>query len=296
MDLTWDQRNKQMNGHLRSPPLPLCNFLSVIFHLLYIAVFSLPCCTFHPASWSQCFVFNPLPLFIWTFSSIHLFSLYPLITRVTKTCLNVHSPPFILFVLLRFCLFFHNTINHSKHFFLVIILVLPDLVVHLNGKVIPDFRLSLCVWMFVWNVKWPISIHVSCVSSSSPLLSWRDVQHIIVKTSRAGHLSAPDWKTNAAGYNGTHASFLVFTAVQTPANQYKVFFYHYFPATWFKLIWINFPHVNFLESHLLFIPLEKQFIKQRCKNVRLYNKTSQNIIVLMVFFLGEGNTNCHNNE
>uniref|UniRef100_A0A8C7Z691 Proprotein convertase subtilisin/kexin type 5b n=1 Tax=Oryzias sinensis TaxID=183150 RepID=A0A8C7Z691_9TELE len=32
-------------------------------------------------------------------------------------------------------------------------------------------------------------------------LTWRDVQHIIVKTSRAGHLSAPDWKTNAAGYN-----------------------------------------------------------------------------------------------
>lgn len=44
-----------------------------------------------------------------------------------------------------------------------------------------------------------------CVfSSDSPLLSWRDIQHIIVKTSRAGHLSAPDWKTNAAGYNGTH--------------------------------------------------------------------------------------------
>lgn len=36
----------------------------------------------------------------------------------------------------------------------------------------------------------------------SPFLTWRDVQHIIVKTSRAGHLSAPDWKTNAAGYNG----------------------------------------------------------------------------------------------
>lgn len=39
----------------------------------------------------------------------------------------------------------------------------------------------------------------------SPLLTWRDVQHIIVKTSRAGHLSAPDWKTNAAGYNGMRA-------------------------------------------------------------------------------------------
>lgn len=42
----------------------------------------------------------------------------------------------------------------------------------------------------------------------SPLLTWRDVQHIIVKTSRAGHLSAPDWKTNAAGYNGMCAHTL----------------------------------------------------------------------------------------
>lgn len=42
------------------------------------------------------------------------------------------------------------------------------------------------------------NIFLSC----SPYLTWRDVQHIIVKTSRAGHLSAPDWKTNAAGYNG----------------------------------------------------------------------------------------------
>uniref|UniRef100_A0AAV2MQD7 P/Homo B domain-containing protein n=1 Tax=Knipowitschia caucasica TaxID=637954 RepID=A0AAV2MQD7_KNICA len=38
----------------------------------------------------------------------------------------------------------------------------------------------------------------------TPLLTWRDVQHIIVKTSRAGHLIAPDWKTNAAGYNVSH--------------------------------------------------------------------------------------------
>lgn len=36
----------------------------------------------------------------------------------------------------------------------------------------------------------------------SPFLTWRDVQHIIVRTSRAGHLNANDWKTNAAGYKG----------------------------------------------------------------------------------------------
>lgn len=43
----------------------------------------------------------------------------------------------------------------------------------------------------------------SCFSfSSSPFLTWRDIQHIIVRTSRAGHLNANDWKTNAAGYKG----------------------------------------------------------------------------------------------
>uniref|UniRef100_A0AAQ4NQ12 Proprotein convertase subtilisin/kexin type 5b n=1 Tax=Gasterosteus aculeatus aculeatus TaxID=481459 RepID=A0AAQ4NQ12_GASAC len=45
---------------------------------------------------------------------------------------------------------------------------------------------------------------VALALEANPLLSWRDVQHIIVKTSRAGHLSAPDWKTNAAGYNVSH--------------------------------------------------------------------------------------------
>uniref|UniRef100_A0A674DRX4 Proprotein convertase subtilisin/kexin type 5b n=1 Tax=Salmo trutta TaxID=8032 RepID=A0A674DRX4_SALTR len=45
---------------------------------------------------------------------------------------------------------------------------------------------------------------IALALEANPLLSWRDVQHIIVKTSRAGHLNAPDWKTNAAGYNVSH--------------------------------------------------------------------------------------------
>uniref|UniRef100_A0A3Q0QVV0 Proprotein convertase subtilisin/kexin type 5b n=1 Tax=Amphilophus citrinellus TaxID=61819 RepID=A0A3Q0QVV0_AMPCI len=39
---------------------------------------------------------------------------------------------------------------------------------------------------------------IALALEANSLLTWRDVQHIIVKTSRAGHLSAPDWKTNAA--------------------------------------------------------------------------------------------------
>ncbi|CAL8344486.1 unnamed protein product [Lota lota] len=45
---------------------------------------------------------------------------------------------------------------------------------------------------------------IALALEANPVLTWRDVQHIIVKTSRAGHLNAPDWKTNAAGYNVSH--------------------------------------------------------------------------------------------
>lgn len=37
----------------------------------------------------------------------------------------------------------------------------------------------------------------------SMLLTWRDVQHLLVQTSRPVHLKADDWKTNAAGHRGT---------------------------------------------------------------------------------------------
>ncbi|KAM4602371.1 proprotein convertase subtilisin/kexin type 6 [Polymixia lowei] len=36
------------------------------------------------------------------------------------------------------------------------------------------------------------------------LITWRDVQHLLVKTSRPVHLKANDWKTNAAGHKVSH--------------------------------------------------------------------------------------------
>ncbi|XP_063066379.1 proprotein convertase subtilisin/kexin type 5 isoform X2 [Engraulis encrasicolus] len=45
---------------------------------------------------------------------------------------------------------------------------------------------------------------IALTLEANPLLSWRDVQHIIVKTSRRGHLSAPDWETNGAGHDVSH--------------------------------------------------------------------------------------------
>uniref|UniRef100_UPI00358EAEF0 proprotein convertase subtilisin/kexin type 6-like isoform X3 n=2 Tax=Myxine glutinosa TaxID=7769 RepID=UPI00358EAEF0 len=45
---------------------------------------------------------------------------------------------------------------------------------------------------------------IALALQANPLLSWRDVQHLIVRTSRAAHLKATDWKTNGAGYQVSH--------------------------------------------------------------------------------------------
>lgn len=42
----------------------------------------------------------------------------------------------------------------------------------------------------------------SCLTFHSPLLTWRDVQHIIVRTSKAHQLLDPEWHYNGAGYKG----------------------------------------------------------------------------------------------
>lgn len=42
-----------------------------------------------------------------------------------------------------------------------------------------------------------------CVCVCSMNLTWRDMQHLVVRTSQPGHLSAADWKTNGVGRTGT---------------------------------------------------------------------------------------------
>ena len=46
----------------------------------------------------------------------------------------------------------------------------------------------------------------------SPLLNWRDLQHIVVQTSRQANLKADDWTTNGAGKKGRYHSELHFIA------------------------------------------------------------------------------------
>lgn len=103
-----------------------------------------------------------------------------------------------------------------------------------------------------------------CVfSSASPHLTWRDVQHIIVKTSRAGHLSAPDWKTNAAGYNGTQIH-----TTHTRLKLYDVL----------DISLVLFIHCYKSVHPLCVSPKNKQ-TKLLIGLKRLYDKVSQNISI-----------------
>ncbi|XP_042331835.1 proprotein convertase subtilisin/kexin type 6 [Sceloporus undulatus] len=45
---------------------------------------------------------------------------------------------------------------------------------------------------------------IALALEANPLLTWRDIQHLLVKTSRPVHLMAPDWKTNGAGHRVSH--------------------------------------------------------------------------------------------
>ena len=45
----------------------------------------------------------------------------------------------------------------------------------------------------------------------SRLLTWRDMQHIVVLTARRSNLQADDWVTNGAGHNGINCNTLDLT-------------------------------------------------------------------------------------
>lgn len=47
----------------------------------------------------------------------------------------------------------------------------------------------------------------TCISvCSSKQLTWRDMQHLVVRTSRPAHLLTNDWRTNGVGRKGAAAS------------------------------------------------------------------------------------------
>ncbi|XP_046898451.1 proprotein convertase subtilisin/kexin type 6 [Hypomesus transpacificus] len=45
---------------------------------------------------------------------------------------------------------------------------------------------------------------IALALEANPLITWRDVQHLLVRTSRPVHLKANDWKNNAGGHRVSH--------------------------------------------------------------------------------------------
>ncbi|XP_036385914.1 proprotein convertase subtilisin/kexin type 5 [Megalops cyprinoides] len=45
---------------------------------------------------------------------------------------------------------------------------------------------------------------IALTLEANSLLTWRDIQHLIVRTARRAHLISPDWQTNGAGYHVSH--------------------------------------------------------------------------------------------
>ena len=46
---------------------------------------------------------------------------------------------------------------------------------------------------------------IALVLEANPTLTWRDIQHIVVRSAKQANLKAEDWITNGAGYNISHA-------------------------------------------------------------------------------------------
>jgi len=46
---------------------------------------------------------------------------------------------------------------------------------------------------------------IALVLEANPSLTWRDIQHIVVRSAKQANLKAKDWITNGAGYNISHA-------------------------------------------------------------------------------------------
>jgi len=48
-----------------------------------------------------------------------------------------------------------------------------------------------------------VSSLLLCVACYSGQLTWRDMQHLVVRTAKPNNLQTDDWRMNAARFNGT---------------------------------------------------------------------------------------------
>ncbi|XP_016148018.1 proprotein convertase subtilisin/kexin type 5-like [Sinocyclocheilus grahami] len=76
---------------------------------------------------------------------------------------------------------------------------------HSLGVVTTDLRQSCTDEHSGTSASAPMAAGIIALTlEANPALTWRDVQHIVVKTSRPGHLNTSDWQSNGAGHDVSH--------------------------------------------------------------------------------------------
>ena len=66
---------------------------------------------------------------------------------------------------------------------------------------------------------------IALTLEANPSLTWRDVQHLIVKTSKPRNLKATDWRTNGMGRKVSHSygyGLMDTTAMVTEAKKWTL--------------------------------------------------------------------------
>lgn len=92
------------------------------------------------------------------------------------------------------------------------------LMTRLMSKLLP----SSVTWQKVNAVKL-----LSCFWCFSMNLTWRDMQHLVVRTSLPGHLIAGDWKTNGVGRIGI---YWLFSVIQIKHRWYLIIGDYFYPS------------------------------------------------------------------
>ena len=99
---------------------------------------------------------------------------------------------------------------------------------------------------------------IALALEANPSLTWRDVQHLIVKTSQPRNLKATDWRTNGMKRKVSHSYGYGIMDTGKIGNLGRIFFtnYHF----WYKIVvfWKKTTTIGFLKllflSSLSFIP------------------------------------------
>lgn len=123
---------------------------------------------------------------------------------------------------------------------------------------------SSVTWQKVNTVKW-----LSCFWCFSMNLTWRDMQHLVVRTSLPGHLIAGDWKTNGVGRIG----IFLFSVVQIIHGWYFIIEGYVYPSL--------------LHVYVIFVQRKIYLVSQKCYCFfgTVYYKKKKKVVDFFLQFL-----------